>query len=155
MKLLGCTFFEYQDITRADKKPYLRRWLLFRCWLFSIMVHQFLGSDDACLHDHPWPFRTFILSGGYYEWIACTEAEAARSKHAKQGVDGKWQRRRWLGPGASRYAPAARAHRVELDRGRPAWTIVFHGIKERSWGFWTPTGWIRWLRYDHAKHCPD
>lgn len=155
MKLFGCTFFEYQPITRADGQPYLYRWLLFRCPLFSVMVHKFVGSDDACTHDHPWPFRTFILAGGYWEWIGCSEQEAAKHKHATLGSDGTWQYRRWVGPGASKFAPADRRHRVELDKGRPAWSLVVTGRKTRSWGFWTPFGWVHWTKYSHVQHCPS
>jgi cold shock CspA family protein len=34
---------------------------------FEIYVHQFMDDDDPVLHDHPWPFVSVLLSGGYTE----------------------------------------------------------------------------------------
>ena len=58
---------------RQSDEPYLERYYVFlkdRTWFpFNIFVHKFLKSDRDHLHDHPWPYFTLILKGGYYEWV--------------------------------------------------------------------------------------
>src|SRR4051794_40321026 len=74
------TFWKWQSITRADERPYLVRLIVFRCPWFACYLHWFHGNDDACLHDHPWGFISFILAGGYWETTP--------------------RGRRWYGPGS-------------------------------------------------------
>jgi hypothetical protein len=57
------------------------------------------------VHDHPWPFFTLILKGGYWEWRPQFDA-----KGQKAGEIAKW-----CGPGSFRWAKANQYHRVELD----------------------------------------
>lgn len=80
------------------------------------------------MHDHPWPFVSVILAGGYYE--------VTPAKGWKDG-EGPTQRR-WYGPGRVLTRPAEWIHRVEIPPGRDAWTLILRGRKERSWGFWCP-----------------
>src|SRR5688500_6187293 len=38
---------------------------------FGVYVHRILAPDPGLdLHDHPWPFVTLILRGGYVEEVA-------------------------------------------------------------------------------------
>jgi hypothetical protein len=113
------------DIGRNDD-VYLRRWTL---WgrragpkiARAVFLHQFLRSDyDTALHDHPWPFVSVILSGGYWEHAANPDGTI---------------RRRWFGPGRVLRRPAEYRHRAELPPGRDCWTLVFRGKKCRSWFF--------------------
>lgn len=58
---------------RVDNEPYLERYYLFlkdrgEHFPFNVFLHRFLKSDSDDLHDHPWPFATLILKGGYWEW---------------------------------------------------------------------------------------
>lgn len=49
--------------------PYLIRWLI-DLRLFSIRLHHWVRSDDKrAMHDHSWWFLTFVLAGGYTDWI--------------------------------------------------------------------------------------
>lgn len=49
-------------------KLYLRRWGIFKCAAFRVMIHEIAQPDsDRYPHDHPWPFTTWLLSGGYTE----------------------------------------------------------------------------------------
>lgn len=83
----------------------------------AVFLHHFLRGDwDDALHDHPWPFTSVILSGGYYE-------------QTERGT-------RWYGPGRVLTRPAAWRHRVILPPGRECWTLVFRGRKQRSWFFY-------------------
>ena len=112
-------------------EPYLVRWTLLSTPWFSVKVHHILLSDaDRCEHDHPWPFVSLILWGGYVEHVH--------------------DRASWIGPGRLRYCPAHWRHRLELDR--PAWTLVVTGPRCREWGFWTRRGWMSWRRYDQVGH---
>ncbi len=56
---------------RNNNEPYLIRYYLFlkerKNFPFNLTLHKVLKSDEATLHDHPWSYATFIVSGGYYE----------------------------------------------------------------------------------------
>ncbi len=57
---------------RVEDRPYLERYYLFLKdrdnFPFNVFLHRFLCSDPDDVHDHPWPYATLILKGGYYEW---------------------------------------------------------------------------------------
>ena len=57
---------------RASDEPYLERYYLFLRerdrFPFNVFLHKFLKSDPDDVHDHPWPYATLILKGGYWEW---------------------------------------------------------------------------------------
>jgi hypothetical protein len=57
---------------RVNGEPYLERYYVFlkdrKRFPFNIFVHKFLKSDPDDVHDHPWPYATLILKGGYWEW---------------------------------------------------------------------------------------
>lgn len=129
-------FWKKQVITRGDNAPYMTRLIVFRCPWFAIYLHKFVGDDDLCLHDHPWPFLSLILWGGYYE----TDKNKVRT---------------WYSAGSILFRRAEWRHRVELDRGRPCYTLVVIGKKCRHWGFWTSRGWIPWRQYIAQEHCSD
>lgn len=166
--------FKKEIITRDDGVPYLIRNTLFRIGrYFSIKYHKIVTSDDACLHDHPWPFISIILKGGYYEWTYATEEELARGykdKYVnifKRGKDGEWLIKKWYGPGRIIYRPANWAHRLELSEtvkfnaenkrletvSIPCHTLIFTGKIVRPWGFFTPTGWMPWRKYSRNENC--
>lgn len=84
----------------------------------SSLLHWIIKSDDEdALHDHPWAFRTQILSGGYYE-------------HMSSG--NRFPRR--VGDVLER--EAVDAHCVK-DVLPDTWTLVTTSDKVREWGFWT------------------
>ncbi len=123
---------------RADKEPYLERYYLFlkerENFPFNIFLHKFLKSDEEDLHDHPWPYLTFILWGGYWEYTS-------------KGLGDKHPIRHWRGPGQFRYQPANSLHRIELDKKedgtlRNCWTLFMPGPKLRNWGFDVSGQWI-------------
>lgn len=112
-------------IYRNYNEVYLIRYSIFTCKYFSIKIHKILKSDDACLHDHPWSFITFILKGGYVEHTP--EGTKIRSRFSLL------------------YRPAKWSHRLEIHQ--TAWTLVFTSKYKRQWGFWTPRGWEHWTKY--------
>lgn len=127
---------ERHDITRTtDASPYLVRWVLYGSRDNSptaVYVHKFIRSDEDEMHDHPWPFTSVILFNGYYE-----ETPALGWKNG----DGP-TKLTWYGPGRVLHRPANWIHGVRLHDFRPTYTIVFRGIKERSWGILVSEVWI-------------
>lgn len=125
-------------ITRNwETTSYLTRWVLIgstNADVRTVYLHRFERSDADDMHDHPWPFSSIILAGGYYE------VTPAKGWSNGQGPT----RKRWYGPGRVLNRPAAWIHRIEIPDGHECWTLVFRGIKVRSWGFWCPMGWRPW-----------
>jgi hypothetical protein len=128
---------------REVNEPYLERYYLFlkdrNRFPFNIFLHKFLKGDPDDLHDHPWPYATLILKGGYWE----TTPEG----------------RFWRGPGHFRLCKAKSFHRVELEPNVECWTIFMPGPKQREWGFDVNGKWVQheeYLkeRYEKAHNQP-
>jgi len=116
---------------RLDNEPYLERYYLFlkdrKHFPFNIFLHRFLKGDPDDLHDHPWPYATLILKGGYWE----TTPEG----------------RFWRGPGHFRTCGANTYHRVELEPNVECWTLFMPGPQKREWGFLVNNKWM-----EHGKY---
>ena len=131
------TFLKRKLIGNADS-PLMIRYILFRFKSWGIFVHHFLSSDhDRALHDHPWPFIAIILKGGYLE-------VHDQTKDGQQVVAERH-------PGQVLLRPAEWRHRVVLPAGRTSWSVVLVGRRARWWGFFTPTGWCHWRKYNPDK----
>jgi hypothetical protein len=121
---------------RQSDEPLLERYYVFlkdRTWFpFNIFVHKFLKSDPDDVHDHPWPYATLILKGGYYEWIPQFDKQG--NKFSEIAV--------WRGPGSFRVCGANSYHRIELDPSVTAWTLFMPGPQTREWGFLVKNKWI-------------
>ena len=74
-------------------------------------------SDEPILHDHPWNWGTFIISGGYWE-------------HTPKGT-GSWRTQK-----------STDLHWLELKENKPCYTLFWHGVRKRTWGFQTDNGWV-------------
>jgi len=126
---------------RVNNEPYLERYYVFlkdRTWFpFNVFIHKFLKSDPDDVHDHPWPYATLILKGGYWEWIP-----QFNSLGQKVGEIATWR-----GAGHFRICKANSFHRIELDPNVTAWTLFMPGIKQREWGFLSKGRWIQWQKY--------
>lgn len=118
-------------LDRESQEPYLTRYYLFlkdRKWFpFNIFLHNFHKSDPDDLHDHPWPFITIILKGGYWE-------------HTPKG-------KFWRGAGKINWAGSKALHRVELEPGVDTWTLFIPGPSVREWGFIDNGVWKRHDQY--------
>lgn len=133
---------------RVDNEPYLERYYLFlkdrKRFPFNVFLHKFLKGDPDDVHDHPWPYATIILKGGYYEWIPVFNTLGAKINET----------RHWRGPGSFRICPASSFHRIELAPGVTCWTLFMPGPKRRNWGFWVEDGWVSHDRYlKERKNC--
>ena len=121
---------------RVDDEPYLERYYpLFNTRQhtgFNVYIHKFLKGDPDDVHDHPWSYATFILAGGYYEWIPQFNPDGTKSCEI----------RKWRGPGHFRICRPESYHRVELKPGVTAWTLFMPGPHKRQWGFLVDNKWI-------------
>ncbi len=121
---------------RADNEPYLERYYVFlkerRKFPFNVFIHKFLKSDPDDVHDHPWPYASLILKGGYYEWVPKFNSLGEKIGEIKH----------WRGPGHFRVCNANSYHRIELDPNVTAWTLFMPGPQKREWGFLVDNKWI-------------
>ena len=123
-------------LDRESNEPYLERYYIFlkdrKLFPFNIFLHKFLKSDPDDVHDHPWPYATLILKGGYYEWIPQFNLKGQKI--------GEFQT--WRGPGSFRICSANSYHRIELDPTIECWTMFMPGPQKREWGFLVNNKWI-------------
>lgn len=133
---------------RQDNEPYLERYYVFlkdRKWFpFNIFIHKFLKSDPDDVHDHPWPYATLILRGGYWEWVP--QFDSGGKKIGELA--------RWCGPGHFRVCSATSFHRIELDPEVECWTMFMPGPKKRDWGFLVNNNWVpheQYLKYNKSS----
>ena len=124
---------------RQCNEPLLTRYYLFlkerKLFPFNIFVHKFHKGDPGDVHDHPWPYFTLILAGGYYEWV----------------LSGGCEVRKWRGPGHFRFCSATSYHRIELKPGVTPWTLFMPGPQTREWGFLVKDKWIHNDKYLYDK----
>jgi len=126
---------------RGENEPYLERYYLFlkerERFPFNVFLHKFLKSDPDDVHDHPWPYATLILKGGYWEWIPIFDSVGRKTGEIQH----------WRGPGHFRTCSATSYHRIELDPNITAWTLFMPGPKQREWGFLVKNKWVQWQEY--------
>ena len=132
-------------LDRQSSEPLLERYYVFlkdRTWFpFNIFVHKFLKSDPDDVHDHPWPYATLILKGGYYEWIPQFDKQGNKLNEIAV----------WRGPGSFRVCGANSYHRIELDPSVTAWTLFMPGPQEKEWGFLVKNKWVHNEEYLEEK----
>ena len=126
---------------RQDNEPYLERYYLFlkdrKRFPFNVFLHKFLKGDPDDVHDHPWPYCTVILAGGYYEWIPQFDSQGRKSCEI----------RHWRGPGHIRLCSAGSYHRIELKPGVMFCLRRFHElITDLVRG-----AWLRYVRRFNAQ----
>lgn len=130
---------------RVNNEPYLERYYVFlkdRKWFpFNVFIHKFLKSDPDDVHDHPWPYATLILKGGYFEWTPVFSNEGNKIGEVCQ----------WRGPGHFRVCRATSYHRIELDPSVTAWTLFMPGPQKRDWGFLVKNKWVQHEQYLTAR----
>lgn len=129
---------------------FLRRWGWRSHWFrLYLYLHRLYREDPGLdLHDHPWPFSTLILWGGYSEW-----AMDYRGSHVI--------------PRGERWTPECRTwkrgtcHRVRLDQAHRivavlpgTVSLVAGGRDDRPWGFHIPGGWVDYRDYDYDTRRP-
>lgn len=107
--------------------------------LFNIYVHRILRpDDDRALHDHPWPWASYLFTGAYVEWTN-------RPVNKTSVFYGRLWRTVYRA-GSFRVRGPWFAHRLDPLEGE-VWTVFLTGPKIRAWGFWCPKGWLHWKRF--------
>jgi hypothetical protein len=126
---------------RRNDEPLLTRYYLFlkdrKHFPFNVFLHCFHKSDPDDVHDHPWPYATLILKGGYYEWTPMFDNKGKMIAEICT----------WRGPGHFRICGANSYHRIELDPNVTAWTLFMPGPQKREWGFLVKNKWIHNDKY--------
>jgi hypothetical protein len=122
---VGDNFKAFENVTDGTGPVAFHRrpivWLFQRLGI-AIRVHEILRSDHGRdPHDHPWPYLTVILRGGYWE-----------SRYTPQGV---LLSKEWHGPGSILFRPANSWHRLDVNPGEVATTLFITGPKAQRWGF--------------------
>lgn len=92
---------------------------------FSSVYHEFTGKDKGQPHDHPFKFRSFILSGSYIE------------RRYFVRPDGTWYTAEYTHKQGDSFVVEAEAiHQlIELPEGT-CWTNILHEEKVREPRFW-------------------
>ena len=144
IQLLKNKFFKWLEqhdrkriiMDRTSEEPLLTRYYIFLKdrvkFPFNVFIHKFHKSDPDDVHDHPWPYATLILKGGYYEWTPVFDGEGKKIAETCS----------WRGPGHFRFCSANSYHRIELDPNITAWTMFMPGPQKREWGFLVKNKWI-------------
>ena len=104
------------------------------------VVHYMTAPDHGDPHDHPWPFVSTILTGGYIEEV-----------FAHDGTSELVHRR----PGDRFTIGAGHIHRiVELPEGE-CLTFIIPGEAERKPGFYQWRDGVMWSRrWDEGEFTP-
>lgn len=131
---------------RDNMLPYMTRYYLFNTRFFeenafikkyfpwmkifswNLVMHNVHKSDEDGLHDHPWPWATFILEGGYLE------REPYNPKHPSNSKSVVFKRT----AGNFRVRSSSSFHRLELSEsefGQETWTLFLMGPRIHTWGF--------------------
>jgi hypothetical protein len=140
------SFLEKHDrkriiMDRQCNEPLLTRYYLFlkdrKRFPFNAFLHKFHKGDPGDVHDHPWPYFTLILAGGYHEWVP--------KFNSKKEMIGEI--RHWRGPGHFRFCSANSYHRIELKENITPWTLFMPGPQKREWGFLVNNKWIHTDEY--------
>ena len=130
---------------RRTGADYMHRYYLFlkdRNWFpFNVTLHKIVRSDDPIFHDHPWPYMTIVIKGGYYEHVPLTDSNGKKIGELSK----------WCGPGSIIKRKAHEMHYLELDAERPVTTLFFMGRQQREWGFLVEAkkGKHRWVKNEH------
>ncbi len=129
-------------LDRESSEPYLERFYLVPRWvtlgLCRVVIHRFWkGDTDSAWHDHPWPWSSLILKGGYWE----------HRPHKKTKKD----TRTWRGKGSFTFRKATDLHYIEMDQNhKEVWTMfVMWTPPLRDWGFqsFDFKTWTQWEEY--------
>jgi hypothetical protein len=136
---------------RRTGAEYMHRYYLFlkdrKRFPFNVTLHKIVRSDDPIFHDHPWPYMTIVLKGGYYEHTPVFDKDGKKFAEFT----------RWCGPGTIIKRKAHELHWLELEGNQPVTTLFIMGPQQREWGFLTEsnTGNQHWVKHDNylADHA--
>jgi hypothetical protein len=125
--------FEVPNLDNPDE-TYLTRYRVLQTPWFGIYVHRFDGPDSRpTLHDHPWPFVSLVLWGGYRERRSYGPTDTRiRMLNLKRATD---------------------VHYIRVLDRTPTWTLMLVGRRQRVWGYVESDG--TWTPYDEHLHARE
>lgn len=134
--------FEVPDYDHPERN-YLTRWRLVQTPWFGFYLHRMDGPDPRpTLHDHPWPFVSFILRGGYWE-DRLDPHELQTHKRRVRFVN---------------VMPIFGAHSIRHLLRTPTWTFLVVGRRRRMWGylekFSLDDSWL-WTPFNTHRHARE
>lgn len=157
MKLAGqrsprWAFMERFEVPNLDDpaETYLTRWRLIQTPWFAIYLHRMNGPDSRpTLHDHPWPFLSLILRGGYEETYVEQPWRADDVSEPDILLANMTDLRAWR-VGTIHRMRARSAHYIYRLLRYPTWTLLLVGPRVRTWGYWDAAGWTPYDQHPHA-----
>lgn len=139
--------------TAGPDDVYLIRYYVVQSKYFNFFIHQFLRSDRDDLHDHPWHFCTYLVSGSYTERFYNPKTGIVENIPRVNKEQGKMTfRDLQYGSKVNRFVfrKATHQHQVvvdvdrkECDKESAATTLFFSGPTIREWGFIRNIGEIK------------
>lgn len=132
-------WFEIPDRNNPEV-VYLKRLRIIQTPWFAVYLHWiYLPDSDRDPHDHPWKFWSFILQGGYREFLWTSRYD--REDNLLYHEVNDWDQY------SLHKMPIRYAHQiVSVEPGTV--TLIITGKRHRIWGFWTPEGWVPYNKYD-------
>lgn len=139
--------FEVPDYDKPERN-YLTRWRIVQTPWAGLYLHRLDGPDPRpTLHDHPWPFLSIVLRGGYVERRLNPMTMTVDEEHRIRRVN---------------RARAGMAHSIRYLLRQPTWTLLFVGARRRTWGYLEPTEGISplrdawtWTEFDEHPHADE
>jgi hypothetical protein len=125
---------------------YLTRLRILQTPWFGLYLHRFDGPDPRpTLHDHPWPFVSFVLRGGYVERRLNTLTMQVDENHRVRFVN---------------RMPTHGAHAIMRLTRTPTWTFMVVGRRVRTWGYLEPDVFSKsdawtWTEFDKHLHAHE
>jgi hypothetical protein len=111
--------------------------------LFGVMVHALESPDDTRnLHNHPWPFFTLILRGGYDQLFSSSLDDAVADAESNQS-----QQTKVMLPGSFGWMTRNEFHAIAKLHRSPTWTLFITGPRLGKWGFATADGFVEHDEY--------
>lgn len=133
-----------KEIVSKEGAVHFRRYRLISTPWFNLYVHNIRKSDeDKYPHDHPWDFKSLILSGSYQE----TMRLAPFNKY----YDPDTYTVKYY-PGYLAEHKAEDTHQITLLTPE-VWTLVLTTGRAREWGYQTRIGWIDHKTYRTLKNA--
>lgn len=129
---------------------FLRRRGIEHARLGGLLVHRLDAPDPGLdMHDHPWPFVSIVLRGGYFEEFDAVPLDRDQWWPRPGRVQSR-RHRRW----SVHKMPLRVSHRIAAVEPGTV-TLVVRGRKVRDWGFYQPDrGWVDWREYDYEVRRP-
>lgn len=139
----GWGFMRFMDIpdAAAPHLVYLRRFIIFKTPWCALYLHQiFLPDKDRDPHNHPFPFISLILRGGYVE----ERTYGTPNGNGKVLRHSVWRtRKRWS------IAKTTLADFHQIKRlSKNTVSLVLCGPRSQDWGYLTVDGFVPYKDYE-------